>query len=100
MIAIDLPGFGDSDQAVGAAYDPLFFARAVGTGSTRSRSSARTSSATAWAAGWRSRPASVADRIGRLALMTPSLAWLRERRWGRSAGAPALELGSCTAPRR
>ena len=29
VIAIDLPGFGDSDKPVGAAYDPSFFARAV-----------------------------------------------------------------------
>ena len=29
VIAIDLPGFGDSAMPVGAAYDPPFFARAV-----------------------------------------------------------------------
>ena len=29
VIALDLPGFGDSDKPVGAAYDPRFFARTV-----------------------------------------------------------------------
>jgi pimeloyl-ACP methyl ester carboxylesterase len=29
VIAMDLPGFGDSDKPVGAAYDPRFFARAI-----------------------------------------------------------------------
>jgi pimeloyl-ACP methyl ester carboxylesterase len=29
VIAMDLPGFGDSDKPVGASYDPRFFARAV-----------------------------------------------------------------------
>ena len=29
VIAMDLPGFGDSDKPIGAAYDPRFFARAV-----------------------------------------------------------------------
>ncbi len=28
VIALDLPGFGDSDKPIGAAYDPPFFARA------------------------------------------------------------------------
>jgi pimeloyl-ACP methyl ester carboxylesterase len=29
VIAIDLPGFGDSDKPIGAPYDPRFFARTV-----------------------------------------------------------------------
>ena len=52
------------------------------TCSTRSSSSARTSSATAWAAGSRSRSASAhPERVRRLALLAPSLAWRRDRPW-------------------
>ena len=29
VIAVDLPGFGDSDKPIGAAYDPRFFADAM-----------------------------------------------------------------------
>ena len=53
VIAIDLPGFGESDKPIGAPYDAPWFARAVFDTWTRSAWSARTWPATAWAAGWR-----------------------------------------------
>ena len=53
-IAVDLLGFGDSDKPLGASYGPDFQARGVGSCSTRSSSSGRTSSGTAWGGGWRS----------------------------------------------
>ncbi len=62
--------------------------------STRSRSTARTWSATAWAAASRSSSASsIPERTGRLALLAPSLAWLRERRWAPLLRAVRPELG-------
>ncbi len=56
VVAMDFPGFGESDKPIGAPYDAEWFARSAfdtmdALGSTR-----RTWSATAWAAGWRSRP--------------------------------------------
>ena len=51
VVALDLPGFGESDKPIGAPYDAPWFARSVFA------AMARTWPATAWAAGWRSRPA-------------------------------------------
>ena len=57
VIAMDLPGFGDSEKPLGADYDAPYFAEAViglldGLGIDRP-----IWSATAWAGGWRSRSA-------------------------------------------
>ena len=87
-IAIDLPGFGDSDKPFPAAYDARFFARWV-----RSLLDALELDHThllghsmggrvALEVGMRH-----PDRLDRLVLMTPSMAWLADRRW-----APALKL--------
>ena len=55
VVAIDLPGFGDSDKPFPASYDAAFFAQAGCARSWTPRAStARTCSATAWAAAWRS----------------------------------------------
>ncbi len=80
-IALDLPGFGDSCKPLGARYHPPFFARAVVDVDGRARaSSARTSSATAWAGASRwSSACAIPERVGRLVLLAPSLAWRRER---------------------
>jgi len=88
VIAMDLPGFGDSDKPIGAAYDPPFFARAVVDlldalelehahvigNSLGGR--------VALELGLRE-PA----RVRRLVLLAPSLAWRRNRPW-----APLLRL--------
>jgi pimeloyl-ACP methyl ester carboxylesterase len=87
-IAIDLPGFGDSDKPFPAAYDARFFARWV-----RALLDALELDRTHLLG--HSMGGRVAlevgirhpDRIDRLVLMTPSLAWLADRRW-----APALKL--------
>jgi pimeloyl-ACP methyl ester carboxylesterase len=87
-IAIDLPGFGDSDKPFPAAYDARFFARWV-----RALFDALELDHThllghsmggrvALEVGMRH-----PDRIDRLVLMTPSLAWLSAPSW-----APALRL--------
>jgi pimeloyl-ACP methyl ester carboxylesterase len=87
-IALDLPGFGDSSKPIGAAYDARFFARAcidlldalqldrvhlVGNslgGRVALEIALR-----------------YPDRVGRLALLAPALAWRRPRPW-----APLLRL--------
>ncbi len=81
-IAIDLPGFGDSVKPIGAAYDPAFFAEAIVAlldalelpsahligNSMGGRVSIEV--------GLRH-----ADRVRRLVLLAPSLAWKRSRPW-------------------
>ena len=87
-IAIDLPGFGDSDKPLFGAYDPPFFADAI----TALLDALDLESAhlvgnsmggrVALELGLR-RP----DRVGRLVLLAPSMAWLKPRPW-----APYLRL--------
>jgi pimeloyl-ACP methyl ester carboxylesterase len=82
VIAVDLPGFGDSSKPVGASYHAPFFARAtvevldaleiehahlIGN-SMGGR--------VALEVGMR-----YPDRASKIALLAPSLAWLRQRRW-------------------
>jgi pimeloyl-ACP methyl ester carboxylesterase len=88
VIAIDLPGFGDSVKPLRARYDPKFFARTVAAlldaldfgradligNSMGGRVAIET--------GLRH-----PDRVRRLVLLAPSLAWLRDRPW-----APLLRL--------
>lgn len=80
MIAFDLPGFGDSDKPIGAAYDPPFFAAAcidlldalelervhlVGN-SLGGRIALEIA-------------LHYPDRVNRIALLAPSLAWRKAR---------------------
>src|SRR5512139_2512673 len=81
-IALDLPGFGDSIKPLGAAYHPPFFARAV-VNLMDALNLARAhlignsmGGRVAIEVGLR-----YPERVGRLALLAPSLAWRRERRW-------------------
>jgi pimeloyl-ACP methyl ester carboxylesterase len=80
VIAVDLPGFGDSDKPIGAAYDARYFAGAVVDlldalelervhligNSLGGR--------IALEVGLRNR-----ERVSRIGLLAPSLAWLRGR---------------------
>jgi pimeloyl-ACP methyl ester carboxylesterase len=88
VIAVDLPGFGDSDKPIGAAYDAPFFAdamidlldaleldRAALIGNSLG-------GRVALEAAFRA-----PERVDRVALLAPSLAWRRPRRW-----APLLRL--------
>jgi pimeloyl-ACP methyl ester carboxylesterase len=87
MIALDLPGFGDSDKPIGA-YDAAFMAERVAaaldaleldrTHLLGHSMGGRVALEVAF-----EHP----QRVDRLALMTPSLAWLRQRSW-----APVLRL--------
>jgi len=81
-IAIDLPGFGDSDKPLRAAYDPAFFARSGvalldALGIDRADVVGNSMGGRAALEMGLSAP----DRVGRLVLLTPSLAWLRPRPW-------------------
>jgi pimeloyl-ACP methyl ester carboxylesterase len=88
VVAVDLPGFGDSDKPIGAAYDPRFFAEAM----IDLLDALELERADLIGNSLGGRVAlEVAlrepERVGRLALLAPSLAWRRPRRW-----APALRL--------
>jgi pimeloyl-ACP methyl ester carboxylesterase len=80
VIAVDLPGFGDSDKPIGAAYDARFFARAVidlldALQLDRVHLIGNSlGGRVALEAGLR-----YPDRVGSLALLAPSLAWRRGR---------------------
>jgi pimeloyl-ACP methyl ester carboxylesterase len=81
-VAVDLLGFGDSDKPLGASYGPQFQAR--GIEHLLDELEIERAHLVGHSMGGR-----VAlefgfghsDRIGRLVLMTPAVAWLRERRW-------------------
>jgi pimeloyl-ACP methyl ester carboxylesterase len=88
VIAADLPGFGDSDKPIAARYDAKFFAQSVlalmdemGLGEVDIVGHSLGGRVTLEVV------MHAPERFGRAILMTPSLAWLRERRW-----APFLRL--------
>jgi pimeloyl-ACP methyl ester carboxylesterase len=87
-IAIDLPGFGDSDKPIRGAYDAEFFARGVlalldALEIDRAHLIGNSMGGrVAIEVGLRA-----PERVGRLGLLAPSLAWLRNRPW-----APLLRL--------
>jgi len=94
VLALDLPGFGDSHKPIGAAYDPRFFASAcldlldaleldrvhlIGN-SLGGRIALELALR---------RP----ERVARLALLAPSLAWRRPRPWAPLVRLTRPELG-------
>jgi pimeloyl-ACP methyl ester carboxylesterase len=87
-IAVDLPGFGDSDKPILARYDASYFASAM----TALLDALELERVDVVGNSMGGRVAleiglSAADRVRRLALLAPSLAWLRPRAW-----APYLRL--------
>ena len=87
-IAVDLPGFGDSDKPIGARYDPKYFSQA--TIALMDALGLEQTDIIGHSLGGRVALEAVLHapgRFGHAVLMTPSLAWLRERPW-----APFLRL--------
>ena len=82
VIAIDLPGFGDSDKPLGASYDARFFARAV-IGLLDALELDRAHLMGNSLGGRVALEVALNDpgRVERLALLCPSLAWRRQRTW-------------------
>jgi pimeloyl-ACP methyl ester carboxylesterase len=93
-IAVDLPGFGDSDKPVPAAYDAAFFARwtvALLDALELERAHVLGHSMggrVALEVGMRH-----PDRCLTLSLLTPSMAWRGERRWASALRLVRPELG-------
>ncbi len=88
VIAPDLPGFGDSDKPIGASYDARFFARAIidlidALKLDRAHLIGNSLGGRVALEVGLLHP----ERVGRLALLAPSLAWRRGRPW-----APLLRL--------
>ena len=102
VIAIDLPGFGDSEKPIGATYDAQFFSDAV-LDLLQALELERVDlignslgGRVALEVGLRH-----PDRVGRLALLAPSMAWRRERPWAPLLRLVRPELGLVQlAPRR
>jgi pimeloyl-ACP methyl ester carboxylesterase len=88
VVALDLPGFGESSKPIGAPYDAPWFARsmfatmdALGLEKVHLAGNSM-GGRVAIEAGLMDR-----ERIESLVLLSPALAWLRDRRW-----APFLRL--------
>jgi pimeloyl-ACP methyl ester carboxylesterase len=88
VVAMDLPGFGESDKPIGAPYDSAWFARAafetldaLGVDAAHVVGNSM-GGRIAIEAGLMDR-----SRVRSLSLLSPALAWLRERRW-----APVVRL--------
>jgi pimeloyl-ACP methyl ester carboxylesterase len=82
VIAVDLPGFGDSHKPLWAAYDAPYFARAM----TALLDALEIESAHVVGNSMGGRVAlelglEHPERVRRLVLLAPSLAWLRQRTW-------------------
>jgi pimeloyl-ACP methyl ester carboxylesterase len=94
VIAVDLPGFGDSDKPIGVNYDARFFARAV-IGLLDALELGRAHLIGNSLGGRVALEVGLLDpdRVDRLALLCPSLAWRRERRWAPLVRLTRPELG-------
>jgi pimeloyl-ACP methyl ester carboxylesterase len=94
VIALDLPGFGDSDKPIAAPYNAGYFADAtVGLLDALNIDKAHVignsmGGRVALELGFEH-----PDRVACIALLAPSLAWLRERKWAGALRFVRPELG-------
>ena len=94
MIAIDLPGFGDSVKPLGARYDAAFFADSVL--SLMEAMDIERAHLAGNSMGGRvalELALNAPDRVGGLVLLSPALAWLRKRPWALPLKLVRPELG-------
>jgi len=82
VIAVDLPGFGDSDKPLAAAYDAPYFSRAV----ARLLDALEIERAHVIGNSMGGRIGIEMgllepDRVERIVLLSPAMAWLRDRQW-------------------
>jgi pimeloyl-ACP methyl ester carboxylesterase len=102
VIALDLPGFGDSVKPIAAPYDAPWFAQAV-VGALDSLGIERAHLAGNSMGGRVALETALLhpDRTDRLVLLCPALAWLRDRRWSPFVRLLRPELGLLqVAPRQ
>ncbi len=94
VVAVDLPGFGESDKPIAAPYDARFFARSVfelmdALDVNRAHLIGNSMGGrVAIEAGFMD-----PTRVDGLALLSPAVAWLRDRRWSLFVKAMRPELG-------
>jgi pimeloyl-ACP methyl ester carboxylesterase len=94
VIAMDLPGFGESDKPIAAAYDAPYFARSV----TALMDELEIESAHVIGNSLGGRVAIELgllhpERVRSLVLLSPALAWLRDRPWKWLLQLPLPRLG-------
>jgi pimeloyl-ACP methyl ester carboxylesterase len=94
VISVDLPGFGESDKPLGAAYDAPYFAAAV-EALLDEREIERAHLIGNSMGGRVALEVGLLhpERVRRMALLAPALAWLRDRRWSWLLRAPLPKLG-------
>ena len=94
VIAMDLPGFGDSEKPLGAGYDAPYFAEAViglldGLGMEKAHLVGNSMGGRVAIEVGLLHP----ERVSSLVLLAPALAWLRDRRWRWLLRGPLPKLG-------
>ena len=94
VIAMDFPGFGESGKPLRAAYDAPFFAESViglldELGIERAHLIGNSMGGRVAIEVGLLHP----ERVDRLAMLSPALAWLRDRRWRWLLQAPLPKLG-------
>jgi pimeloyl-ACP methyl ester carboxylesterase len=94
VVAMDLPGFGESDKPIAAPYDASWFARSMFAvldelEVDRAHVIGNSMGGRVAIEAGLTEP----DRVDGLVLLSPALAWLRERRWAPVIRALRPELG-------
>ena len=94
VVALDLPGFGESTKPIGAPYDARFMARSVvaamdGLGIERAHLVGNSMGGRVALEAGMNHP----DRVERMVLLCPAVAWLRDRRFAGLVRLLRPELG-------